>query len=133
MTINNDPVIEEFLLKEIQFDNETAELLYFKLTLIEFPASLLKSFSSWFFLTETQGLLLVVEYVKFHILNYMFPDVCVPSLLLREFFYDHIWYNIHFNSFWQNIFQTSEEKCQINKWSKGTLLILTFRNVYRDA
>ena len=102
-----------------QIYNENTGNLFQKMLTIQFPKSFMKLIKSQYFLTEIQGLWLVIEYLKFHILNHMFPENWVPSASIREFFYEHVWYRMHFDWLWQNVFQVPGSKWNINKWSEG--------------
>ena len=119
MKLGNEDMLVNNLSSDLKISNEAAENLFQRMLTIEFPQSLTKLINSQYFLTETQGLLFIVEYLKFHILNNMFPEDWVPSASIREFFYEHVWYRMHFDWFWQNVFQVPGSKWNINKWSEG--------------
>ena len=119
MKLGNEDMLANNLLSDLKISDEAAENQFQRMLTIEFPQSLTKLIISQYFLTETQGLLFIVEYLKFHILNNMFPEDWVPSASIREFFYEHVWYRIHFDWFWQNVFQVPGSKWNINKWNEG--------------
>ena len=119
MKLGNEDMLANNLLTYLKISDEVAETLFQRMLTIEFPQSLMKLMNSQYFLTEIQGLLFIVEYLKFHILKHMFPEDWVPSVSIREFFYEHVWYRMHFDWFWQNVFQVPGSKWNINKWSEG--------------
>ena len=72
--------------------------------MFEFPVKLLSSFTRRYCLSESDGVLIMVEYLKFITIFKLYGDGFSPSSWVDEFWHHHMSFDTrHYREFWQNV------------------------------
>ena len=83
--------------------------------MFEFPVKLLSSFTRRYCLSESDGVLIMVEYLKFITIFNLYGDGFSPSSWVDEFWHHHMNFDTrHYREFWQNVLRKWTEHNEID-------------------
>ena len=89
--------------------------LFIMLLNFEFPVNLLSSFTRDYCLTESDGILIMIEYLKFLTVWKLYGDGFSPSSWVDEFWHHHMSFNTrHYREFWLITFGKTIEHNEID-------------------